>query len=297
MTSEDQASVGNGAGAARGMRALYTVYAQVRRLTFTGNRELRLDAGGRLRPDRQGWSRRHVAPAYFEGGFCIPLVNVEVGISQPLGVPVRMRLRGAADNGMLFAREFTFPAGKDRRLVRDVEAHRAVGGVFDFISCIRWELDSDDVHVYLEDPRLTAQPVYFVPCHELDRPPHETELSLVCTALRGLPCGHPEAVERLWRAFEPLDIACADGVSRLSCAGRDAGAGPAAAEALLKTHSGGLAAWTALFDRCVSLSGYRRVQAAPSPASEPSPWTVDDRALKLRLLDAKCRQALRGGRE
>lgn len=276
------------------MRALYTVYAQVRRITFTGNRDLSPDSGGCLRSDSQGWSRRRVAPAYFEGGFCIPLVNVEFGISQPLGVPVRMRLRGTADNGMVFTREFTFPAGKDRRLVRDVEANRAVGGVFDVISCIRWELESDDVHVHLEDPRLIAHPVYFVPCHELDKPPHETELALVCTALRGLPAGHPEAVERLWRAFEPLDIASADGVSRLRCAGHDAATGPAAAAALLKTHTGGSAAWSALFDRCVTLSGYRRTRPGPSAGPEPSPWTVDDRALKLRLLEAKCRQALRG---
>lgn len=281
----------------RDTRALYTVYAQIRRLTFTGNRELHLDSGVRVRPEAQGWSARRVTPAYFEGGFCIPLVNVEVAIAQPLGVPLRMRLRGTADNGMVFEREFTFPAGKDRRLVRDVEANRAVGGVFDHIACIAWELQSDDVFVHLDDPRLTPQPVYFVPCADLDKPPQETEIALVCSALRGLPCGHADVLERLWAAFEPLDIPSADGLSRLRCTGQDADSGPAAAASLLKTRSGGLQAWTALFDRCVTLSGYRRAmaRAVALPPAEPSPWTVDDLALKLRLLEAKCRMALRGG--
>ncbi len=277
------------------------VVARLRKIVFTGNSPLRSDAGGVLRPDAQVWLPRRATSACFEGVFCIPVINVELAVSPPVATPVRMALTGCADNGMVFQRAFTFPAGADRRAVRDIEADRTSGGVFDLISSIAWTLTSEDLGVVLEEPGTTAQPVFLLPSVDAARRPHETTLALLCRALRGLPCGHPETLARLWAALEPLDVLCADGVSRLGPAADLYDSEDAALDALMRNRRSGPLAWTTLLKRCLALAGYRPAAAERRPDPAPAaavengapawPWTIDDYALKLKLLAANCHRA------
>lgn len=276
---------------ARGGRVLRHAVAEVHRVAFSGNSELLLDSGSALPPEKQVWTASRHTPALFEGSFCIPTVSVEVRIDEPLSVPARMRLTGEADNGMLFTREFTFPAGRSRRTVAEVESDRATGGVFDLIEAIQWFIESQDTGILVGRHSVTRLPVYFVPRRESGELPYDTLLYTVCRALKGLPVGHAEALDRLWAALEPLDLPCADGRTHVVFGGEEPDAGDVAS--LLRRHSGATRAWSDFFLACLSLAGACKAAPRRSGPDESWPWTVDACNLKIRLLEAKCRHRLR----
>jgi len=269
------------------------VVAEVGRVSFSGNSELSLDSGGSVSPDKQAWTPTRRTPVLFDGAFCIPAVSVEVRIDQSLAVPARMRLTGEADNGMLFTREFTFPAGRRRRRVAEVEADRATGGVFDLVESIQWFVESQDTGIFVGRHSVTCLPIYFVPRRGGSEPPYDTLLYTVCRALKGLPSGHADALARLWEVFEPLDVPCADGHSRLVF--DPAEKAEEGLADLLRRRSGSRAAWVAFFLACLRLAGACKTDA-PYPGPDGAwPWTVDACSLKVRLLEAKCRHRQREG--
>lgn len=291
MTDDsDKKTVSHRSETFRAGKALRDVRAQVRRVTFTGNRSIQLDSGTVLRAPQQHWSSTDQTPALFDGLFCIPVVSVELKLSDPLNVPARMTLIGEADNGMVFSREFTFPAGKLHKGVSGLKSSRPVGGVFDLITEVTWRLESVDIQVVLDAPRACRQYVYFVPRWEGDQAPLESVVHLTCRALKGLEPGHPSALDRLWQVVETLDVTAADGKTHLRCAA------PVkkqeTARDLLRSGSGGAAAWLDLLRCCLELAN-----SGPetTPAAEHSewPWTVDSLAIREQLLEAKCQHALR----
>lgn len=265
--------------------------ADILSVTFTGNTDLRLDNGAMLRAGSQKWTPRHATSALFEGSFCIPILNVEIGVEEALPFPVRMRLTGEADNRMLFSREFTFPAGKHRRIVRDIESDRPTGGVFDAVGCVRWFLESSDLALDIGECRETRFNLYFIPRYAPTEPPQDTVLYTLCRTLKGLPLGHPQSLQRIWDAFENLDIPTADGAAKLACA-EPRQAGLSAAD-LLRHRAGGCEAWVDLFLTCLRLAGSERGTEKPAEAAEPWPWTVAEQDIKVRLLEAKCRHLIR----
>jgi hypothetical protein len=272
---------------------LRTALVELRRVTFAGGVELWLDDGTVVRPARQGWTPARSLPALFEGALHAPSLTVELALATRLDMPARMTLRGEADNGMVFQREFTLPAGRCSRRVSDIPAGRGSQGRFDMIESLRWSLSSPDTAAQIESGAEMRVRAYFVPRREAEDPPYETLLFTLCRLLRGSLAAGPESLARLWEGFEPLDLPCADGRSRL----RPVRAGEIPVRgrlaALLKHRRGGTAAWLEMFQACLRMAGCRPgTTALPNPQGE-RPWTVDDIALKTRLLAARLRQAAR----
>jgi hypothetical protein len=301
MESNTQRPSGLGADdvtQARAGHVLRDVRVSVRRISCDGNSDLTQDSGSVLRAADQVWTSGRPMSMLFEGLFRVPVLNVELRLSEPLNAPARMTLTAEADNGMLFSREFTFPAGRLTRTVHQVECNRATGGVFDFAGSMTWTISSCDVHVEVDGQRQTEHNMYFLPRWQEITPPLDTVLYVVCRALRGLHMGHEDVVERLWTVFEGLSVPCADGTLLVYTADEHGGDARTVRD-LLKRKSGSCHAWVDFFQACLRTGGACRPVPPPAGAdaranAEAWPWTVDPCELKLRLLEAKCRSLSRG---
>ena len=270
------------------------IYADLRRITFSGNRDVRLDSGERIRAGAQTWTPARQTPVLFEGEFCRPVMNVELRLSEPLKTPERMLLKGVADNGLIFLREFTYPAGKYAKTVSSVASDRAIGGVFDALKTIKWELTGTHVNLDMDRNRVLDLRVYFVPRWTRDVPPFETLVAVVCTAMKGRPTGHASALENLWAAFRNLSVPTGDDRTQLTVAARQPVGQGRTVKDLLKRGSGGSEAWCDFFRASLRAAGFRPEQTKRSVRKgEPWPWTVGEPGIKMRLLEAKCRQAER----